>query len=134
VVDKATGKELGSLSKVLTPQQLQAVESVRDDLARTARFKDLATQGMSAAPAPSVDQRLPGMLERGVYIANAVIKRLEGQINKKLAAEIAADMLNPPEFAKTLEQARQRQLRVKSLADAIERSRNVTIGVAAQQQ
>jgi len=108
-IKRATGSpRFQELSQVLDENQLAAVNSVRDDLARGARFTDLARAGAKAAPdaaGPVGNHKLTGMFSREVTIANAIIGRLEGKINKTLAAEIAVEMLNPPKVADSLEKA-----------------------------
>lgn len=108
-IKRATGSpRFEELAQVLDENQLAAVNSVRDDLARGARFTDLARAGAKAAPdatGPVGNHKLTGMFSREVTIANAIIGRLEGKINKKLAAEISVEMLNPPKVADSLEKA-----------------------------
>ena len=50
-IKRATGgPRFEELTKILTPEQMAAVNSVKDDLARGARFDVLATKGAKAAP------------------------------------------------------------------------------------
>ena len=76
-------------------------------------------------PDPAVVEKLPNLLHRGAMIANAIITRLEGKINKKLAAELAAEMLYPPAVAGSIEKAVQRDAYSKALSQAILRSGRV---------
>jgi hypothetical protein len=74
--------------------------------------------------------KLPNLLHRGAMIANSIISRVEGKINRKLAAEIATEMLNPPGVAETMAQTMFRQQKNAALADAITRYRGAaTAGV-----
>lgn len=102
------------LSDVLTPDQIAKVESVRQDLANTARQEMMAQKGAQAGPnamdiaTQSItgtmgSSRIPNPLSRIVTVANALIGRLEGKINKKLAIEIATEMLDPNIVAAALE-------------------------------
>jgi len=102
------------LSDVLTPDQVAKVEAIRRDLARTARQEMMASKGAQAGPnamdvaSQSVSGatgggKIPNPLSRIVTIANAIIGRLEGKINKKLAIEIATEMLDPQAVATILE-------------------------------
>jgi hypothetical protein len=61
-------------------------------------------------------------------IANAIISRAEGKISRRLAAEIAAEMLDPPVFGGSLNAAMVRQARNKQIAEAL---RQVNIPVTA---
>lgn len=102
------------LSDVLTPDQVAKVESIRQDLARTARQEMMAQKGAQAGPnamdvaSQSISGatgggKIPNPLSRVVTIANAIIGRLEGKIDRKLAIEIAAEMLDPKKVAGILE-------------------------------
>ena len=125
-IKRSTGApRYDKLEDVLTPQQLSVVNGIRDDLARGAKFEDLARKGAKAAPdisAASGDHKITGMFDRTITIANAIIGRLEGKVNKRLAAEIAADMLNPPKVGETLAQAQARAQRNKALASMVQKS------------
>ena len=92
------------------------MQSVVDDLQRGARFEDMATRGAQAGPnamdvaTQSIEKaggggKIPNPLSRVVTIANAILGRLEGKINKKLAMEIAQEMLDPTTTANALEGA-----------------------------
>jgi hypothetical protein len=102
------------LSDVLTPDQVAKVESIRQDLANTARQEMMAQKGAQAGPnamdvaSQSISGatgggKIPNPLSRVVTIANAIIGRLEGKIDKKLAIEIATEMLDPKLVAAALE-------------------------------
>lgn len=102
------------LSDVLTPDQVAKVESIRQDLANTARQEMMAQKGAQAGPnamdvasqsiaGATGGGKIPNPLSRVVTIANAIIGRLEGKIDKKLAIEIATEMLDPKLVAAALE-------------------------------
>lgn len=104
------------LTQVLNPGQMKAVQSVVDDLQRGARFEDMAARGAQAGPnamdvaTQSIEKaggggKIPNPLSRVVTVANAILGRLEGKINKKLAMEIAQEMLDPTTTANALEGA-----------------------------
>jgi hypothetical protein len=130
-IKKATGEpRFEKLEQVLTNRSLQTTHNVADDLARQDLHKDLGRAGSKAAPdaialaTHNLQSQLggppPTLLHRGVMLANAIINRLEGRVNKKLAAEMAAEMLNPPGVAKSLAEAQARDIRNKAIADAIQ--------------
>jgi hypothetical protein len=52
--------------------------------------------------------QLPTLLNRVTTVANAILKRLAGKIDRKLAIEIATDMLQPESAALALEAAQRR--------------------------
>ncbi len=107
------------LSDVLTPDQVKIVEDIRSDLARQAKYRE---QARAARPAgPSAERagtellveaaggaQLPTLLNRVTTVANAILKRLAGKIDRKLAIEIATDMLQPESAALALEAAQRR--------------------------
>jgi hypothetical protein len=129
-IKRATGApRFDNLSQALTPKQLEAVTAVRDDLARSARFEQMGRFGAKAQPGAGelgqtaireeIGGNIPGILERGVFIVRALIYRVSGHMDKKLAAEVAAEMLNPPRVAETLRQAQLRATKNDMLATAI---------------
>ncbi len=104
------------LLDVLTPQQVATVEGIRQDLANIARQELMAQKGATVGPSAmdtvsnSVQQAsggktIPNPLSRVVTISNAILNRLEGKINKKLAIELADEMLNPQATARSLQRA-----------------------------
>jgi hypothetical protein len=129
VIKKATGEpRFKELEDVLTSRQLQAVHSVQDDLARSARMEDMARRGAGSANAIDLATaslqreaggKVPNLLHRGAMLVNAIITRMEGKINEKLAREIAAEMLNPPKVAESLQQAAARRARNEAIAEAL---------------
>ncbi|MEB3202968.1 MAG: hypothetical protein VKK05_09185, partial [Synechococcus sp.] len=110
---RATGfPRFEELSDVLTPAQLKAVEGVRDDLARGKLFEELVQRGQGrgtqAGKQASTQMQetvgeLPNLLSRTAMIANSIIKRLQGKIDRKLAVELATTMLDPKATADLLE-------------------------------
>lgn len=105
VKSKVGGPRLNSIVEKLTPDQVKAVESVRDDLANMAEYRRLANAGRATgnraddAYTRSVDQtgkmHAPNLLNRTAMLINWVTKRLEANMDAKLAEEIAREMLDP---------------------------------------
>ena len=118
------------LSDVLTPDQVKIVEDIRRDLARQAKYRE---QARAARPAgPSAERagtellveaaggaQLPTLLNRVTTVANAILKRLAGKIDRKLAIEIATDMLQPETAALALEAAQRRAGAVQTATGAV---------------
>lgn len=118
------------LSDVLTPEQVKIVEDIRQDLARQAEYR---TQARAARPAgPSAETAatqtmieaaggatMPTLLNRFATVANAVMKRLAGKIDRKLAMEIASDLLQPETAALALEVAQTRAAKVRGATEAV---------------
>lgn len=103
------------LTDVLTPEQAGIVNAVRDDLNRVQNTKTQAQKGASAAPRisqlASQIGDAPAVLNRVVTIANTIFNRLQGQIDRKLAIEIATEMLDPQLAAAAIEKAMVRERR-----------------------
>lgn len=129
-IKKSTGQpRFEKLSEVLTKEQMAAVNSVKDDLARASRFNLLAKEGSRAGPnaidvatqsmEKAVGGKIPNPLNRHVMVFNQIMHRLEGKVNKKLAAEISAEMLNPPKVGESLKQAAQRESKNKFMAERV---------------
>jgi hypothetical protein len=115
----AVEARIGELTKGLDNRQLTAINSVRDDLAREAEFERLASAGRKSGkdvsqiatqagketgvvPAPSI-------LSMPITIYNAVVKRLLGVVDDKLAMELAREMLSPAVTAESIQKAMARQ-------------------------
>ena len=103
------------LTDVLTPEQAKIVTDIRDDLARVAMTETQARKGAAAAPRisqlASQIEDMPALLNRAVTIANTILNRLQGQIDRKLAIEIATEMLDPQAAAAAIEKAATRERR-----------------------
>lgn len=103
------------LTDVLTPEQVGIVNAIRDDLARAAATKTQGQKGASAAPRisqlASQTGDMPALLNRAATIANTIFNRLQGQIDRKLAIEIATEMLDPQVAAAAIEKAATRERR-----------------------
>lgn len=129
-IKKATGApRFEKLSEALTPEQLAVVNSVKEDLARLQRHGTMANLGSKFAPSvidlatQSMERqaggKIPNLLNRTAMIANAIVMRLEGKINKKLAAELAAEMLDPSGVAASMAKEKAHQLRNANIADIV---------------
>lgn len=121
---KATTGEMRfkALTDILDPSQVRIIESIRDDLARAAATKTQARAGAAAAPsatdiatAATRNLRSPQFLSRIATVANDVITRLGGKIDRKLAIEIATEMLDPQVAAAALEKAMRVEARAKNI-------------------
>ena len=113
---------------------MAAVNSIQDDLARQTRNEMMAQNGAKAGPnamdvaSQSISTatgggKIPNPLSRIVTVANAIIGRLEGKIDRKLAIEIANEMLNPATTANVMQQAITRAGRGKAMKDVVNKLR-----------
>lgn len=112
-IKKATGQSrFETLEEVLTPDELDKVYAIRDDLAR-AKLNERQARAAGAL-GPDVGKagsdvmaaaRIPSFLNRATTLANEIIKRLQGQVDEKMAIEMAKEMLDPSSAADALEKA-----------------------------
>lgn len=114
----AVEQRISELTKGLNSRQLTAINSVRDDLAREMEYQRLAAAGSKGgttldsatkagketgvAPAPSI-------LSMPITIYNAVVKKLLGIVDDKLAMELAREMLSPAAAADSIQKALRKQ-------------------------
>jgi hypothetical protein len=131
------------LSDVLEPDQVAKVEAIRKDLARVARQEMMAQKGTQAGPnamdvaSQSISGatgggRIPNPLSRVVTVANAIIGRLEGKIDKKLAIEIAAEMLSPAKVSRILQKETIKATRKAALVKVVNNLRLPATALATQ--
>jgi len=114
----AIEKRITDLTKGMNERQLQAVNSVRDDLARQAEYERLAKAGRPAGPtgqgsateaASQSGLPFPHLLSTPITIFNNVVKRLSGQMDDKVALELARELSSPALAADAIEKAMARQ-------------------------
>jgi len=130
LIKKATGQpRFQRLTEALEPSQMAAIQSVQDDLARGARFADLAKKGNQAGGradevVAAVPQ--PHVFNQTVSMTKAILDRAQGKINKKLAAEIAVEMLNPVTVADSMQATIRKTTQNKLRAEKIAKTLNAT--------
>lgn len=108
------------------PEALKSLYEVRDDLARQAESKRLAAgpvnKDFDATRTSEVlggENLLPNILDRTVYIANAIWRKMQGKIDKTTAIEVAKEMLDPQKAADALEKAAKQAKYKKIVGDVI---------------
>jgi|GEM_PF-4105386 len=113
-IKKATGEQyFTSLEDVLSPDEMEVINSVRDEFRRTKLADEQAKLGAKAAP--EVEElasskvasamNIP-FLNRVWTIANTIVKRSLGQIDERLATEIGMMMQDPAELNRAIAKAR----------------------------
>ena len=116
-VKRATGlPAYENLSDIVTPAQMKVLNGIKSDLANRAMFEEQAAAGSKLGkiiPAGAIPTA-PHFLSKIVTVANTIINKLQGRIDRKVATELAIEMLNPETAALSLEQALARQ---KSIAN-----------------
>jgi len=95
------------LSDVLTPDEVRKVEAIRADLAREAEAARMARAAAQAGPEAARNLQIPraNLMDRVFNVANKVISSLERKIDKRLAIQIATEMLDPQQAAQVIEDA-----------------------------
>jgi hypothetical protein len=115
-----------ALTDVLTPDQVRVINSIRDDLARAAQTKTQASKGSAVAPdartmasAAREGARAPQLLNRVATLANDIWSRFQGRIDRKLAIQLATEMLDPQAAAAALEKAVKSEARATAAGDLV---------------
>lgn len=115
-VKNATGlTRVEDLSAVLEPEQIKILNQIKEDIANKAKMEQQAKaggKGFSALEAGQIP-KAPHVFSKLVSITNDVISRLQGKIDRKMAMELAMDMLDPAKAADTVEKAWARQQNIE---------------------
>ena len=121
-VKRATGlPAYENLSDIVTPAQMKVLDGIKSDLANRAMFEEQAAAGSKLGkviPAGAIPTA-PHFLSKIVTVANTIINKLQGRIDRKVATELAIEMLNPETAALSLEQALARQKGIAKVGEDI---------------
>ena len=136
----AVEKRITELTRNLPPEQLRAVNAVRDDLAREAEYARLAqlggagNQGTAIATKTAKEAGLPApsLLSVPLTIFNNVVKRLSLKMDDKLALEIARELTNPALAAQSIEKATNRRFGQEVTDEMLRRAAPSVSRAAAQ--
>lgn len=95
------------LSDVLTPKEVRKVEAIRSDLAREAEANRMARAAAQAGPEAGRAVQIPkaNLMDRVFNVVNKIVSSLERKIDKRLAIQIATEMLDPQQAAQVIEDA-----------------------------
>lgn len=121
-IKAVTGRNnLQTYESVLGPEGAKVVESIRADLQREAETAAKAKQGGQAAKEimPETEMTGPRALNRIVAVSNDLMRRIGSKIDRKVAMEIAADLLNPTTGANAFETALNWQKRNARIGQAV---------------
>lgn len=104
------------LEDALSPAQIKVIDDVRLDLARDAKLQELVRAARGALSDPGKigtemlgDRGLINPLDPTIAILNRILANKKGQLNVKLAMELALESLNPKVAADALERSLARQ-------------------------
>jgi hypothetical protein len=110
----AVEQRIGELTRSFTPQQLNHVNAVRDDLLREGEYQRLVKSGADAGAniknlvtqtGKEAGLPLPNFLSVPITIFNNVVKRLALRMDDRIALEIARELTNPAIAADQIEAA-----------------------------
>lgn len=108
----AIEQRISKLTQGLNPQQLNAVNAVRDDLARTAEYERLAQAGRTGKAGQiatefnkSAGGPFPNTLSTVGTAFNFIVKRLLGKMDERTAIALATELANPASAAIAIERA-----------------------------
>jgi hypothetical protein len=95
------------LSDVLRSDEVRKVEAIRADLAREAEANRMARSAAQAGPEAGRTVQIPraNFMDRVFNVANRIVSSLERRIDKRLAIQIATEMLDPQQAAQVIEDA-----------------------------
>lgn len=119
-VKNATGlTRVEDLGKVLEPEQIDILNQIKGDITNKAKMEAQAKAGGKGFDALEAGQlpKAPHIFSKAVSIANDIISRLQGKIDRKMAMELAIDMLDPQKAAQTVESAWNRQQNLQLYKD-----------------
>jgi len=140
IVKRSTNQPRGELPEIMGTK-MEPLNQVRDDILRKQAMESQAKAGQQAAPnimeiaTRSMESKVgkpPGILDRAVMLSRAILNRMEGKANVKLANEMAADMLVPQTVASHMSAAIARQERAKKIAELINKMQPSMTGSAVQ--
>jgi len=108
-----------TLDKLYGPEQLAKIDNIMLDLSRDAKVRELVRAGRSVTPdmAQIVSKGEGGyspvqLFDRFVTLANRIAAKFQGELDKKLAMELAVEMLDPARAAASMERALARQAKL----------------------
>ena len=140
-IKKATGQEFFTkLEEVLSPDEMDIVNNVRDEFRRTKLADEQAKLGAKAAPeveelasAKVTSAMNIPFLNRAWTIANTVVKRSLGKIDEKLATEIGLMMQDPAELNRAIAKAKRYEKDTAKTVGKLREKRQKMVGQLPKQ-
>jgi hypothetical protein len=130
-IKKATGQQFfDKLEDVLSPEEMDVINNVRDEFRRTKLADEQAKLGAKAVPEVeelasskvSSAMNIP-FLNRTWTIANTIVKRTLGRVDEKLATEIGMMMQDPAELNRAIAKARRYEKETKQTVEKLKARR-----------
>lgn len=89
------------LDEILTPDEVNTLNKVTNDLARKAKSEQLATKSRSGRDVETAE--LPNFLNRAATFTNMILRYIKQDANQKINSVAADMMLDPPKLAAFME-------------------------------
>jgi hypothetical protein len=125
-IRKATGQQrYRSLGDVLTPEQMDQIQSVQDDLSRAKQTEaqaNVAKQykgNLNTAASDATDIHAPGVLGIPGAAFNILKNAFAGHVDARTAERVANNMLTPQTAAPMVQNALNRQARLDNTSNII---------------
>lgn len=133
VIKEATGfPGYSKFGQTMSPNSVTKIAEVKRDLERDIEYKRLAKAGGPAVSKLIGEQvepvKLPPIFNHAATIARSIMRRVEGKASEKTLNQLAADMKNPKEMARIMENAtpKERSVLLKAMSN---RSSGLVIGL-----
>lgn len=120
-IEKATeGRSFyKDISEAVSPENMEKLNSVVDDLSRSDLVRQQAIEGAKSAPDLKniatdtvISGNIPPLFHPVITIAREIVKRMGGDLNEKVAMQLAKELvLNPDEAAVSIRQMLARDAR-----------------------
>jgi hypothetical protein len=106
-VKSATGlTKIEDLNKVLEPEQIKILDQIKSDLVnREKTIAQAKAGGATGALEGAQMPKTPSIFNKTVSLAGDILNRLQGKIDRKIAMELAVDMLDPNKAAMSISKA-----------------------------
>lgn len=100
-VKSATGlTKVEDLGKVLEPEQVKILDQIKSDLVNREKMEAQAKAGGATGALEGAQMpKAPSIFNKSVSLAGDILNRLQGKIDRKIAMELAIDMLDPKKAA-----------------------------------
>lgn len=133
LIEEATGRNYGSLEKLMDPKQLEVINAIVKQYQTDALGKELANAGTNAAARKIGDLshiQGTGMLNRYVTLGTSALRGMASGATDKAINKVAELSLNPQKFAEVMRKAKpyERQEIVDALMMLNARASGITYG------
>jgi len=134
-VKSATGlTKVEDLNKVLEPEQINILNQIKSDLVnREKAITQAKAGGATGALEGAQMPKAPSIFNKTVSLAGDILNRLQGKIDRKIAMELAVDMLDPNKAVMSISEAWQHGKTKEYYSKLLKESAKEAIKVTASQ-